>query len=73
MEDILYTVKETAKLSCWCCRNKNLKELKALYTHFPHYWKCLKGIQSRIDEPFKPNASIFSLEERFRKEGISGL
>lgn len=62
----LYSVMD--RVSCWCCRNKNLKELRALYKHFPYYWRCLKGIQSRIDEPFKEKASIFSLEERFKSE-----
>jgi len=26
------------RVSCWCCRNKNLKELKNIYRYFNHYW-----------------------------------
>lgn len=62
----LYSVLD--RVSCWCCRNKNLKELKAIWKYLPYYWKCLKGLQSRIDEPFKSSGSIFELEERFKKE-----
>ena len=62
----LYSVLD--RVSCWCCRNKNLKELKAIWKYLPYYWKCLKGLQSRIDEPFKQSGSIFELERRFEKE-----
>lgn len=57
------------RVSCWCCRNKNLKELKNIYMHMPEYWQKLRGIQSRIDSPMKGvGKSVFDLEERFKKE-----
>lgn len=57
------------RVSCWCCRNKNLKELKNIYLYLPYYWKLLKGLQSIIKEPFKGDGkSVFQLEERFKKE-----
>lgn len=57
------------RVSCWCCRNKNIKELKNIYMYLPEYWQKLRGIQSRIDTPFKGEGkSIFDLEERFKKE-----
>ena len=57
------------RVSCWCCQNKNLKELKNMYIYLPGYWEMLKGLQSRIDEPMKGTGkSVFQLEERFRKE-----
>lgn len=57
------------RVSCWCCQNKNLKELKNMYLYLPKYWEMLKGLQSRIDEPMKGiNKSVFELEERFKKE-----
>ena len=57
------------RVSCWCCANKNLKELKNTYTHLPSYWIKLKALQSRIDRPFRRDGkTIFDLEERFRKE-----
>ena len=57
------------RVSCWCCRNKNLKELKNIYIYLPEYWQRLRGLQSRIDSPMKGEGkSVFELEERFKKE-----
>lgn len=57
------------RVSCWCCRNKNLKELKNIYMYLPRYWSLLKGLQSRINSPMKGEGkSVFELEERFKKE-----
>lgn len=61
----LYSILD--RVSCWCCRNKNLKELRNIYKYLPTYWERLRGLQSRIDEPFKGvGKSIFDLEERFK-------
>ena len=63
----LYSVLD--RVSCWCCRNKNLKELKNIYIYLPQYWQRLRGLQSRIDTPMKGKGkSVFELEERFKKE-----
>lgn len=57
------------RVSCWCCQNKNLRELKNIYLYLPQYWRMLKGLQSRMDTPMKGEGkSIFQLEERFEKE-----
>lgn len=57
------------RVSCWCCRNKNLRELKNIYMYLPDYWQRLRGLQSRIDSPMKGvGKSVFQLEERFKKE-----
>lgn len=57
------------RVSCWCCRNKNLKELKNIYMYLPEYWQRLRGLQNRIEAPMKgPGKSVFQLEERFKKE-----
>lgn len=57
------------RVSCWCCQNKNLKELKNIYMYLPEYWQRLRGLQSRIDTPMKGvGKSVFDLEERFKKE-----
>ena len=57
------------RVSCWCCRNKNLKELKNIYLYLPEYWQRLRGLQSRIDSPMKGiGKSVFQLEERFKRE-----
>ncbi len=63
----LYTILD--RVSCWCCRNKNLKELKNIYNYLPNYWQKLRGLQTRIDDPFKgPGKSIFDLEKKFKNE-----
>jgi len=57
------------RVSCWCCANKNLKELRNYYKYLPKYWNKLKEFQNRTGRPFKNNRiSIFELEERFKKE-----
>ena len=59
------------RVSCWCCANKNLKELRNIYTHLPDYWDRLKDIQSKTNRPMKGEGkSVFDLEERFKKEGV---
>lgn len=62
----LYSILD--RVSCWCCGNKNLKELKAMYEHLPRYWGLLKGMQSKIDKPFKRDKTIFDLEEKWKNE-----
>lgn len=65
----LYSVLD--RVSCWCCGNKNLKELKNMYKYLPFYWTLLKGLQSRIDRPFRSDGkTIFDLEKRFEEEEI---
>lgn len=57
------------RVSCWCCANKNLKELKNYYKYFTNsYWKELKNYQTLTSRHFKRNYSIFDLEKRFKKE-----
>lgn len=59
------------RVSCWCCANKNLKELKNYYLYLPKYWQKLKDLQSRTDRPFKYNKyTIFDLEKKFKKEQL---
>lgn len=60
----LYSILD--RVSCWCCANKNLKELKNMHDYLPEYWERLKGLQSRTERPMKGNGkSVFDLEERF--------
>lgn len=63
----LYSILD--RVSCWCCRNKNLRELNAIYHNLPQYWDKLRALQSYIEEPYKPPYTIFDLEERFAKKG----
>lgn len=69
----LYTVLD--RVSCWCCCNKNLAELKNIYQYLPFYWEQLRDLQGKITRPFKgyykgQSRGIFELEARFSKEAI---
>lgn len=55
------------RVSCWCCRNKNLKELRNMYAFLPQYWSKLRDLQLQIEEPMK-GISVFELEKRFEFE-----
>lgn len=67
-ENGVHLYKILDRVSCWCCANKNLKELKNYYKHLPEYWEKLKKLQARTDRPFKKSGSIFELEEKFKRE-----
>lgn len=64
------------RVSCWCCANKNRKELKNIYIYLPQYWERLKKLQEKIERPMKrfcnkkygEYGNIFELEEVFKKE-----
>lgn len=56
------------RVSCWCCSNKNLKELRNYYLYLPEYWQRLKDYQSRTEIPFKSGMSVQQLEKRFELE-----
>lgn len=67
------------RVSCWCCANKNLKELQNIYLFLPQYWERLKGLQSQIAKPMKryskkgvPYGNVFQLEELFKREVSKG-
>ena len=63
------------RVSCWCCKNKNRKELKNIYQFLPQYWERLKGLQAQIPMPMKPYSrkgvpygNVFDLEKVFERE-----
>ena len=63
------------RVSCWCCKNKNRKELKAIYQFLPQYWEKLKELQAQIPMPMKPFSrkgipygNVFDLEKVFEQE-----
>ena len=47
------------RVSCYCCRNKNLKELKAIKEFLPEYWQKLKDMQAKTSIPFREDRNIF--------------
>lgn len=68
----LYSILD--RVSCWCCANKNIKELRNYYKYLPTYWEKLKEFQERTNRPFKYNKyTILELEERFKKEEESAI
>ena len=63
----LYSILD--RVSCWCCANKNIKELRNYYKYLPRYWNELKRLQLKTDRPMKYNKyTVFDLEERFKNE-----
>lgn len=44
------------RVSCWCCRNKNMKELAAMREHLPAYYERLIALEEAIGEPMKREA-----------------
>ena len=62
----LYSILD--RVSCWCCANKNKKELLAYYKHLPRYWKNLKELQEKTDRPFKGDKTIFDFETEFKEQ-----
>lgn len=62
------------RVSCWCCGNKNLKELKNYYKYLPNYWNGLKELQSKTNRPMKYNKyTVFDLEKIFIGEKHNGM
>lgn len=41
------------RVSCWCCANKNLKELENYQKYLPEYWNKILELQSKIDRLMK--------------------
>lgn len=41
------------RVSCWCCCNKNQKELKNIWEYLPNYWDRLVDLQDKIGKPMK--------------------
>lgn len=38
------------RVSCWCCRNKNMKELRAIRDHLPDVWKRLCAMEDVLGQ-----------------------
>lgn len=63
----LYSILD--RVSCWCCANKNLKELEQYYLYLPIYWNKLKEFQQKTNRPMKYNKyTIFDLENKLDKK-----
>lgn len=67
------------RVSCWCCRNKNKKELRNIFKYLPEYWGKLKEFQAKTNMPMKKYyknkkeyGTVFELEEVFKNELMDG-
>lgn len=56
------------RVSCWCCANKNLKELENIYRYLPVYWRKLKELELKTFKTMKKGYTLEELEERFSSE-----
>ncbi len=65
------------RVSCWCCKNKNMKELKNIYKYFPDYWRKLVSLQEKIgvnmknyktDPCYGDLGNLTNLEKKFEEE-----
>lgn len=45
------------RVSCWCCRNKNLKELRAIHDYLPDYWERLVAMEEVLG-PMKKGKTL---------------
>ena len=50
------------RVSCWCCCNKNQKELFNIWKYLPGYWEKLIDLQCRMERPMK----------KFRTDSVYG-
>lgn len=41
------------RVSCWCCCNKNQKELYNIWKYMPEYWEKLIDLQNKLERPMK--------------------
>ena len=53
------------RVSCFCCPLKSLRELKALYLHFPDLWAKMKDLDRKSLFPFTRRNTLTKLETRF--------
>jgi hypothetical protein len=57
------------RVSCWCCGNKNLKELKNMFLHLPEYWYKLMDLQAGTSRPYRRDGTtLYQLQKRFLNE-----
>lgn len=50
------------RVSCWCCRNKNLRELRAIHDHLPGYWERLVAMEEVLG-PMKAGKTLREIGE----------
>lgn len=58
------------RVSCFCCPLQRIGELRKLRKHYPHLWKRMLDMDSRIDKNggFRGYKTVHDLESRFLDE-----
>lgn len=52
------------RVSCWCCANKNQKEIKNIMMYLPEYWNRIKVYERRCGVPYKKKGTEY-FEKKF--------
>ena len=55
------------RVSCWCCANKNKKELDNLYVYLPEYWKKNIDLLKNIKRKNKKGIVVEKARQQFMK------
>lgn len=55
------------RVSCWCCENNNIKELRNMYKYYPEMWKKLEKLQNKTPLLYK-GKGVRYYSHRFKKE-----
>lgn len=53
------------RVSCWCCTNKNQKEIKNIITYLPQYWERIKEFERKCGVLYKGKGCKY-FEEKLR-------
>lgn len=55
-----------ARVSCFCCDQKRIGELKWMFNERPELWQRLLDMQKITKYSFKENMTLFELDRRFK-------
>lgn len=53
------------RVSCWCCANKNNKELDNMWIYLPNYWKKRVELFKQIKKNNKRNCAVVKNAEKY--------
>lgn len=59
----LYSILD--RVSCWCCANKNLKELRNIHHYLPDYWEKMKSLEALTHKTMRKGTTLEALERKF--------
>lgn len=55
------------RVSCWCCANKNQKEIRNIMTYLPEYWEKIRRYEDRCLIPYKGKGCEY-FEKKFKSD-----